>query len=80
MQKSSFKNFKQFELSQSETQNTKGSGIFCEIYIGYTDLNKRPIENDIMEMGMHLDWIMDNYGLAAALQQGGNDYMASYGY
>ena len=77
MRKSSLNNFKKFEISKSETVNTKG-GIFCEIYIGYTEANGESINNGQMQKGMNLDAILATEGLDAAMQKGGANYVAKY--
>jgi hypothetical protein len=77
MRKSSLNNFKKFEISKSETVNTKG-GIFCEIYIGYTQTNGESINNGQMQKGMNLDTVLAEEGMSAALSKGGANYIAKY--
>lgn len=77
MRKSSLINFKKFEISKSETVNTKG-GIFCEIYVGYVEANGESINSGQMQKGMLLDTILATDGMDAALQQGGSTYLAKY--
>lgn len=77
MKKSSINSFKQFALSTDESINKKG-GVFCEIYIGYTETNGSTINNGQMQKGILLDSILATQGMAAALQQGGQTYINKY--
>ena len=77
MKRLSMKSFKQFEISKEQTVNTKG-GIFCEIYVGYTEENGESISNGQMQKGMNLDAILATQGMAAALQKGGQNYINKY--
>lgn len=77
MRKSSLNNFKKFEISKSETVNTKG-GIFCELYAGYVEATGQTMNNGQMQKGILLDTILATDGMDAALQQGGATYIAKY--
>ena len=77
MKKLSLSKFKQFEISKKDSINQKG-GIFCEIYIGYSETNGQSINNGQMNKGILLDTILSTQGMAAALQQGGQTYINKY--
>lgn len=77
MKKSPLSEFKQFEISKENSINQKG-GVFCEIYIGYTEANNQSINNGQMQKGINLDNVLATEGMAAALQQGGQNYLNKY--
>ncbi|MFK7950837.1 MAG: hypothetical protein AB8G11_24875 [Saprospiraceae bacterium] len=77
MKQSKLSKFKQFEISKGQSGNQKG-GIFCEIYIGYTEAQGSSINNGQMNKGILLDNILATQGMSAALQQGGQNYINKY--
>ena len=77
MKKKSLNQFKQFELTNSQMETQKG-GIFCELYIGYAEANDKNVNNGQLSKGMELDAIYLVDGMAAALAQGGQNYINKY--
>lgn len=69
-------NFKANELNKNQTFNLKGGVNFCEWYINQRA--EKEIANGQMKKAMDLDAIAATQGEAAAMAQGGTDFLAKH--
>ncbi len=78
MKKLPVNSFNRFAISKVEENSTKG-GIFCELYIGYTESNKGvSYDPAIMAQAMIYDQILAQEGLKSAMAHGGQAFVTQY--
>lgn len=74
---SKLQNFKNQEISLTESSNLKG-GVFCEWYINERASKGKKVNNGQMKQAIALDAIVATDGEAAAMAQGGAAFMARW--
>ncbi len=78
MKKTSIQDFKKYAITPEQMETQKG-GIFCEIYVGYTEAQGVPVDPNIMSVAEQLDETLYTEGWWAALQQGANIFISNFG-
>lgn len=73
----SLKDFERYALNKEEMDTQKG-GVFCEIYIGYTESQGTSVDPNVMAVAEQLDQTLESQGWWAALQQGAAIFMGNY--